>query len=100
MLSKIVFVLLLLFLSCFVVNNQAFTSELSEKAYIPPDRILVTTEGIFVLDETGWLPVQSIEFDGNGLYCKPLGWFCPRCKAPNGGSPPCRRCDWPNPDKR
>lgn len=96
------FLFVVLFLACFfsgnlsAVGGDSLTITDDTKVYISPEAIVITQEGLFVCFDELLFPVSIIGCDIQGIYCKPLGWFCPNCHRPNGGPPPCRWCGWPN----
>jgi hypothetical protein len=61
-------------------NSLIFCSD-ADKAYIAPDQVTVSPDGIFVLVEGEMIQVQAILQDNKGIYyLKPsIYWTCRKC---------------------
>lgn len=80
------FLIFLTLLSPFLLRSNAMEGE--EKIYIEPTQIGFSQEKIFVELEQGWVEVNTIESDSQGLfiippYYSPCGWKCKLCNTCN-----------------
>lgn len=78
-------------------NNDNFNqAEMAEKIYIIHDQIFLTESGIFVEVGDTVIPVNQINYDGEGIYISPyMIWTKEQC--PEGHNIRCQRChgcDW------
>lgn len=54
-----------------------------EKIYVFPDQIVLTVDGIFLVTDTGAVPVSFLGFDNHGLYVMRGYYQCPACRRYN-----------------
>jgi hypothetical protein len=89
------------FLSCVIclcfndLFADSYIDNCSQIQYVTVEQIMLTPEGIFVMVDGEHVPVRSISYSGEGYYCFPTKWTCPRCQTVNGFYRlKCKRCGY------